>query len=390
MTTTPAPQPKPSKLKKVLVALLMAASGFVVGGGAVKVFSLVPKGSADRPGALLLFALCLLAGFVAVLVHELGHALGGVAVGFRFLFLAVGPLWVERSSRGWRVQFNRVPSLWGGIAACIPSQAADLARRMAWVAAAGPLSSLLLAIIAGLGARLTTETSAATTAARFGLMELAVMSAMIFLATAVMPAPGGGFSNDGQRVWRLLKGDAQAQAESALLALTGLMMGAMRPRDWPLELVQRSLLLEGRALFSASARSMAALHALDQGNEALAQQHNEVMVALLPDLPAGLRPSFQVSAALVLARAGRVDDAERLVTGLKPSLLTEAHLLSLVWATIHAARGERSQAHARARQGLEEWTRPKVLATVQERELLEALTPDVPDRAALVTASGVG
>ncbi len=388
MTTAPAPR-KTSKLAKLLLALSMAAFGFVVGGSAVKVFSLVPKGAADRPGAALLFALCVLAGFIAVLVHEVGHALGGVAVGFRFLFLAVGPLWVERTGGGWRVQFNRVPSLWGGLAACAPSGASDLTRRMAWVAAAGPLASLLLSVGAAVGVRLTLETSALTTAVRFGLMELAVMSAMIFLATAVMPAPGGGFSNDGQRVWRLLAGDAQAQAESALLTLTGLMMGSVRPRDWPGDLVERSLQLEGRALFSASARSMAALYALDHGDLATAQLHNDVVVALLADLPAGLRPSFQAGAALVLAQAGRVDEAEQLLTSLRPSPFTEPHLLSLSWATIHARRGRRGTAHDRARQGLAEWSRPRMLASVQERELLEALAQG-PEAAGHFSAATVG
>jgi hypothetical protein len=76
--------------------------------------------------------------------HEAGHVAAGLLGGFEFVLCAVGPLRLERHDGRLRASFNRVPMLWGGIAACVPNgYAADLQLKMILFAAGGPLFSLL-------------------------------------------------------------------------------------------------------------------------------------------------------------------------------------------------------------------------------------------------------
>ena len=85
---------------------------------------------------------------VVLLAHECGHLLAGRLVGFRFQFLALGPLLVSRSEAGRvRVGLNREPALFGGAALALPTDDRDLVRRYTWFVAGGPILSVILAVV---------------------------------------------------------------------------------------------------------------------------------------------------------------------------------------------------------------------------------------------------
>ncbi len=65
---------------------------------------------ADTPAPDLAGLILLLPAFYfAVLVHELGHLVAGLSVGFELHTLAVGPILVTRESRAWKVRFTPSP-----------------------------------------------------------------------------------------------------------------------------------------------------------------------------------------------------------------------------------------------------------------------------------------
>lgn len=62
---------------------------------------------------LLLFASYFLALFLVMAIHELGHVAAGLAVGFRFQRVRIGPLTWAKSPHGLKFSFHRISELDG-------------------------------------------------------------------------------------------------------------------------------------------------------------------------------------------------------------------------------------------------------------------------------------
>lgn len=170
-------------------------------------------------GALImLFAL-----WFALAFHELAHLITGLWQGFRFHLYVAGFLGVRRHHETDRIQwyFNTDARLFGGVAATLPrEESSDLTRRFARVVIAGPLSSILLAVVGGLGGWMLTGHP--VTAFRFlalFLLVSALVSFFLFLATTI-PNRTGMFFTDRARYFRLISGGKTAVTERAMLELT--------------------------------------------------------------------------------------------------------------------------------------------------------------------------
>jgi len=175
----------------------------------------------------------------AVLVHELGHAAGGLMVDFRVVCLLIGPARVEWSRAGRVVlRLNRRLSLWGGALGSVPrvhpsDDGLDtFRRRMVTVLAGGPVGSVVAGAVA-LGVSLV---SRGPVPRPFGngmswLQFLALCSLVVGLGQ-VVPIRIGSQRSDGLRILRLLR--ARRGADQALLeAIVLANMDGVRPRDWP-------------------------------------------------------------------------------------------------------------------------------------------------------------
>lgn len=158
----------------------------------------------------------------ALAFHELAHLVTGLAQGFRFHLYVAGFLGVRRNAGTDQIQwfFNTDAQLFGGVAAPLPqAQTSDLTRRFARLVIAGPLGSLLLAVIGGLAGWGLVHAGAV------GLRVLAVFflvsaftSSLLFLATTV-PNRTGMFFTDRARYVRLVSGGMAAEIERAMLEL---------------------------------------------------------------------------------------------------------------------------------------------------------------------------
>ena len=167
-------------------------------------------------------AIMLFAMWFALAFHELAHLVAGLWQGFRFHLYVAGFLGLRRHPQTERIQvyFNTDTRLFGGVAATLPrATSPDLPRRFARMVIAGPLGSLLLTVVGGLGGWFLAASPA--TGSRFFTLFLLVspaVSALLFLATT-LPSRTGMFFTDRARYFRLISGGRTADIERAMLEL---------------------------------------------------------------------------------------------------------------------------------------------------------------------------
>lgn len=158
-----------------------------------------------------------LSALIALSVHELGHLIAGLAVGFRFEMFVTGFLKIYRNEQGKiRGALNKDLSLIGGVAATIPTNTnADHRKKFALVILSGPLASLIYMLMCFLLLKYTPEPwklmLAISGASSFG----------IFFGT-VIPNKSGLFFTDRKRFQRLISKTNDALVECALLKLLAL------------------------------------------------------------------------------------------------------------------------------------------------------------------------
>lgn len=213
-----APPPAPDSA--VRAALVGGAVGAGIGLAFIVAASQLPRGFIDAtltelPSGWVQLPAGIVSLFVIVLVHELGHLIGGRIQQFRFQMLVVGPLAVERDATTDRVslKFNRNLELAGGVAGCFPVGEHDLVRRMIWMVLGGPIASV---VFCGM-----------SIAAAFVLPQgwwtspLTLLGAVSLLlgAATLIPMRNGSFVTDGKRYLQLRRGGAEARRDAAQLTL---------------------------------------------------------------------------------------------------------------------------------------------------------------------------
>jgi len=367
------------KLKRVLAVAVPLLAGAAVGVAGVKLgraAGAVAPGA--RPHPAVLVPASLVAIYLALVLHEAGHVLGGLSQRFRFLFLAAGPLWLERGERGLALRWNRIPATWGGVAACVPEDDRDLVRRMAVLAAGGPLASLALALAAWAGAALVPAHSAAAVV----LSVTALCSGLIFLATAQPFGAGGGFMSDGGRLRALLGGGPRAAREAAALALTAASTAGVRPRDWS-EAAVRDLSAhqDGSAMDMGGAMLGYAWH-LDRGDHPAAAAEL-ARARALAEVSTLARDALGTEAAWFEATV--TGDAARARAALpaKQGALVEAWQWHRARAAVLLAEGAREAAQAEVALAEAALSRTRFQkANALDRETVTALAAKVAERAA--------
>jgi hypothetical protein len=256
-------------------------------------------------GAILLLGPCF-----AQLTHELGHVAAGWLVGFRFRLLVVGPFKVVRGESGRvRLEWNRDPALFGGVAESIPTDSRDLVTRFAWVVAGGPLMSLALAVAALAG--LALAPGGVGLLPRLAIAWWGLLCGALGLAAASPMPLGPTFISDGLRLLRLLRGGAEAARDAAMLNLLGLAAAKTPPRDWDHAVIATALVPSDDSSFECAARLLAYQAAVDRREGERAHEHLTRALEL--------RDAYFESSAPLLAEAayfegwwrGRADEARR-------------------------------------------------------------------------------
>jgi hypothetical protein len=161
-------------------------------------------------GVVILAIVC---GFIALIIHEVGHAVVARACGWESDFLILFGLVVPLTARGRRVAREYKDfqgSMLGGAASVFPSEEQTDAR---WhypaVLAGGPgITLVLFLLLLALSVLLEVE-------------ELWIVGLM-FLANGIaslLPLTTGLMTTDGKRIWNLMRGGTYAEVERLRLRI---------------------------------------------------------------------------------------------------------------------------------------------------------------------------
>ena len=372
-----APAKKSFSLRQIGPLLAGGAFGAAAGYVGVKFGAdfLVP--GLPKPYLLLHVVFLPLLWLVAVAFHELGHLVGGWVGGGRFLIYVVGPLMWKRVPSGVTFSWNTNVNTFGGLAACLPVDAARATpRSTALLIVGGPVFSLVLVVAAAwLGAALAPHAAGVPAIlAQHLAMHLAAISALIFLVT-VVPATGGGFKTDGLRFFQLVRGDARSEQENAVMTLTTLSLAGVRPADYDPRVVARALALRDGSLFDLYAHLTVAHHFIDLGQPGRAQALLDHALAGEARLAPFARDTARCDYAwLLAAHTPDVAAARAWLDSAGPIEIDPATRLRAE-AAVLLAEGRRTEAAAKAREGLHALEH-RSLSPVKNRfaeEQLEAL-----------------
>jgi hypothetical protein len=259
-----------------VVALIVSAVGWRLFGGFFGPFVLV---------------FVLTSAIVAVVViHELGHALAAVLVGYRVRSIGVGPIWLSIRPLRLDFQWNRFgPDVGGLVEAEMRPLSSRPGLRQASFSAGGPLANIttfILLSVADLDA-------ISPVAVELFLKVLSSSSLLIGLASLVPYQMASGHASDGKLIWLALTG-------AGAMGLSKLDIFDRRPRDWSEDLV-RTL---GASTRSATWPGLEYLHFVDTGKSSQAAEWLAVSVERI-----GEHPWLNIEAAFLAAFFDR--DASR-------------------------------------------------------------------------------
>ena len=235
---------------------------------------------------------------VMVTIHEGGHVLCGIAAGFRFKSIRVGPLLFDRSGGvAWRPGPGNP---FAGVAVVVPDTVDRLVPRGRLLLAGGPAANLLTA---GLALLLTPAP---------GFVSL------LFIVQSI----GNGLSDllpyrsvlgvsDGTFLWALWRHPARAERWLALMKLNADSMDGVLPESLPEAFIARAIAISDDSIDSVSAHAFAYANAFHRRRDYEAAEYLEACLAHAGHAPVPLRDALISDAAVFQARRRRrVDLAE--------------------------------------------------------------------------------
>jgi hypothetical protein len=178
---------------------------------------------------IIVAALVLLA---ITVVHELGHAATGLALGMRLRAFIAGPFqWRIREGR-WDFQFKPTGILLPEGAAGVVPTTADFSRAHSLiVSAAGVFANLATGLIA---------LWAASAARAWGFLALFGAWSVTQGAMNLLPLRVAGSYSDGAMMYQLLSGGPWGDFHRSLAVVGSSLVTPMRPRDFDIATLQRA------------------------------------------------------------------------------------------------------------------------------------------------------
>ncbi len=316
---------------------------------------LAADNSIFQNGWLVLIAMTLLLLLTAT-VHELGHLLAGYLVRFRFQVLVVGPLRISGGNGRLRWQRQRGGSLFNGLAASLPNEMDNLARRLLYFALGGPLASLLLALVA-LGVALFLGSDLRRMLDYLWLWECSLFTAVVsyfFLLTSMRPGTyHNGMVADGGRILMVAAEWPQAERWQALVRLNVADMAGKRPSQWDNTLLQHAVMLPENSLDYLTGVVMNYHYWLDKNESQKALLYLDEALNLPVAWETGMRVRLVLEKAFLAA--AYLQDLQMARESFAQIKLNQRQANSLYWrakAAIHLLAGNLEDAQETAVRGL--------------------------------------
>ncbi|MCP5095823.1 MAG: tetratricopeptide repeat protein, partial [Chloroflexi bacterium] len=229
------------RIKRFIIILF--ANGFVLGWvfGIASLFEYVPgpESAYSSLSVLLTTPIVLAVGFYGtILIHELGHIVGGKLAKFEFAFIAVGPFQISKTSDGLQLSYSGLKSSQiAGRAYSVPIDHDDLKSRYLIFIAGGPIATLiqfgLFLII-----RLALQNSQIFFPWHI-LLSLFTIVPLIVLPMTVVPWKFNGNGSDGHKIWTLFKRKMDAEFLINSFILSSKSVIGTRARELELEFIEK-------------------------------------------------------------------------------------------------------------------------------------------------------
>jgi hypothetical protein len=163
---------------------------------------------------ILIIGVIIIMHFV-LFIHELGHVVMGLLLGFRFELLVVGLLGIKREEEKIKIYLNKNFGYYGGLGLTVPKDdSADNLRKFANILLAGPIASIVFAVICFFMVNHLPNP--------YGVIVFTagLASFGIFLATTI-PSRSGMFYTDRKRYQRLMTPGKDQEVELAMFSILG-------------------------------------------------------------------------------------------------------------------------------------------------------------------------
>ena len=243
--------------------------------------------------------------WIQIVVHELGHAAFGVAVGQRLHAIAFGALRLVHLDGRWRRPTGEPTQGIGGFAYLLP--APDTARPPGAVGTA-------VMLVGGVAANLAVSLLAIAWMWHLpeslwkSALTAFVLVGLLFALLNLLPFRAGGFATDGYGLLALARRTREGELLTQVRWAGGLAMGGVPAHAWPtaaLPPLDTAALSPG---YAVSALGLRMTHALSTGAHADAEVAARGLREAFPSLP----PFFQAHVALAMsewAAVARRDEA---------------------------------------------------------------------------------
>lgn len=339
----------------VTLMLVFATAGYYAGKIGLKASQGV-----DKPVVIGLLLLLIPLFLLVIGVHEAGHALAGKWVQFAFRMYVVGPFMWNKEADGWRFEWNKHLNLAGGMVICLPADNRALSKRFSIYAAGGPLASFALAILAFLLYRwlYTPGLNAGTvlTVISYASLITAFLSVLIGIVTS-LPMHTGGFSTDGARILRLLRGGDTARFETLVIQIYTSSTSGVRPALLNRDDLQEAQTLANRLQAPLGVYLHSFFHqaAFDRGDINQAEKYLLDYIQATEEIPAAIRNMVWLDAAFFYAYAKKdLATATNYWAKFKPATMIPKALILATEAALCAVKNDIGTAQTKAAAALQE------------------------------------
>lgn len=235
-------------------------------------FDRVFKSSADQD-PILYFLFYFFSLLLILLIHELGHVAAGMAVGFQFKRIRIGPLSMLKSANGIKFTLQRISSL-DGLAAMEIPHLKKLRRKLAIYTAAGPFANLMSGACAWLFL-MGHFSDGLQPIFRQSLQLFSVLSVLIPLANLIPYLRRNGMFTDGARLLSLASSRAKTRRWLCIIALNAQIKAGARLRDLNRIWISQSSAISDKSLDALQGLWIAYLVENDRENAETAARYLE-------------------------------------------------------------------------------------------------------------------
>jgi hypothetical protein len=202
--------------------------------------------------------------FASVVLHEIGHLVPSLLLGFYVSRVSLGPVSVTRVQGYWKVNYSR--SWLSASVSALPVGERGWRTRMLLVVAGGPFATLCLFVVA---ISVLNRIGPLAAAAEF-IAALAQINLLLFFVGLLPNDRANSVRNDARLFLTLLENGVDAEQIKLYQQVTRLQILGVRPRSYPVDLIKSLAKLQGNydlMLFNALTIY---LWAIDSGHIGLA------------------------------------------------------------------------------------------------------------------------